>query len=89
MAQAWHRGGKWVAVRQTILERDRHTCQIGGEHCITRATHVDHIISPAEGGAWYDPTNLRAACEPCNLRRPRPRLRKSRDMRPEGASRDW
>ncbi len=70
MAQPWHRG-PWQQIRQTILTRDHHTCQIRGTHCTLQATHVDHITSPLEGGAWYDPTNLRATCQQCNLRRPR------------------
>jgi 5-methylcytosine-specific restriction endonuclease McrA len=39
---------------------------IGGPRCTVRATQVDHIVPISEGGAMYDPANLRAACAPCN-----------------------
>ena len=65
----WLRG-KWPVVRRGILERDEHLCQIRGEHCTIDANHVDHIVSPRQGGAWWDPANLRAACARCNNSRP-------------------
>lgn len=52
-----------------ILERDRHQCQIRGANCRGEATTVDHIISWQSGGAWFDPSNLRAACPTCNYGR--------------------
>ena len=61
--------GPWPTVRATILERDNHACQIRGTKCGGRATDVDHIIPWQEGGAWYDPLNLRAACPACNRAR--------------------
>jgi 5-methylcytosine-specific restriction endonuclease McrA len=59
----------WKRLRLLILERDRHTCQVQGEGCTTVATTVDHIVSVGEGGAFYDPANLRAACPHCNSAR--------------------
>ena len=32
------------------------------------ATSVDHIDPVVEGGEFYDPANLRAACKGCNSR---------------------
>jgi 5-methylcytosine-specific restriction endonuclease McrA len=59
----------WQTVRRTILERDRHTCQINGPGCRGKATQVDHIAPLSEGGARLDATNLRAACSTCNAGR--------------------
>ncbi len=49
-----------------VLERDGHRCQIHGHRCTILATDVDHIVPLADGGAPYDPANLRAACKWCN-----------------------
>ena len=61
--------GRWQAVRKRILERDGHLCQIRTPKCTIHATHVDHIIPVTQGGPWWEPTNLRAACQNCNLGR--------------------
>ena len=61
--------GPWARIRKSILERDQYTCQIRGPKCTTTATQVDHIIPITKGGAWYDPTNLRASCAKCNYAR--------------------
>jgi hypothetical protein len=61
--------GAWPRIRKAILERDNHTCQIRAARCTTHATHVDHIIPVTQGGPWWEPTNLRAACQNCNLGR--------------------
>ena len=58
--------GKWQTVRKQILARDRHECQIRLPGCTHTATTVDHITPIAWGGEWYEPSNLRAACAPCN-----------------------
>ena len=50
-----------------ILARDGFRCQIAGPRCKTKATHVDHIVSVSDGGAKFDPANLRAACASCNI----------------------
>lgn len=59
----------WLRLRTLILERDGGKCQINGPTCKGTATEVDHIEPSSEGGAFWDPTNLRAACKPCNARR--------------------
>lgn len=45
-------------LRQYIMERDNHTCQL----CGAPAAEIDHIASSSD-----DPSNLRALCKPCNL----------------------
>lgn len=63
------RGRPWRRVRDAVLQRDGHLCQIQGDHCTLDATEADHIIPLAQGGAPYDPRNLRAACRACNRAR--------------------
>lgn len=62
----------WRQLRQTILERDHHQCQIRTPGiCTGHATVVDKIHTAAAGGNWQNPTNLRAACWHCNDHRGR------------------
>ena len=57
----WHR---WPpGLRATIFARDNWECQIQGPNCTHRATEIDHKVSPLNGGAWFDPDNLQAACK--------------------------
>ncbi len=58
---------RWAEVRRLVLARDLHLCQIRRHKCRTRASEVDHIVAVADGGAPFDPSNLRAACKPCNI----------------------
>ena len=58
---------RWRRVRRIVLDRDRETCQIRLGRCRYHANHVDHIIDWRDGGAWFDPLNLRAACGSCNV----------------------
>jgi hypothetical protein len=59
---------KWERVRRLVLERDNERCQVhASKKCRGRANTVDHIIRPEEGGAEYDPANLRASCRSCNM----------------------
>jgi len=66
MAQSPYTMPQWRRLRLQILERDGYMCQIKGPKCTKRATAVDHIVPVNDGGAFYDPTNLRAACQWCN-----------------------
>jgi 5-methylcytosine-specific restriction endonuclease McrA len=59
----------WRNLRLAVLDRDRWLCQIHGPTCTNVATCVDHVEPVADGGAYYDPANLRAACVACNARR--------------------
>jgi 5-methylcytosine-specific restriction protein A len=54
-------------LRQWVLARDRHQCQIRGPNCTHVATQVDHIVARADGGPVFDLANLRAACRTCNM----------------------
>ena len=64
--KATNRG--WHTIRQTVLARDGHICQIALPGCTTIATAVDHIQPRARGGT-DDLHNLRAACTHCNSSR--------------------
>ena len=48
-------------LRGAVLHRDGWTCS----YCGREATEVDHVAPRARGGATA-PTNLVAACRPCN-----------------------
>jgi 5-methylcytosine-specific restriction enzyme A len=61
-----HGGRQWRTLRLRILHRDGYQCQINGPGCTHTADQVDHIVRLSEGGAKYDPRNLRAACTHCN-----------------------
>ena len=59
----------WQALRTYVLDRDGWQCQIRAKDCTHVATCVDHIDPAVEGGAFYDPANVRASCTGCNARR--------------------
>lgn len=71
---AWPYCWPWPKVRALVLERDQHVCQIRGPRCTVHATDADHIVPPNEGGAAFDPSNVRAACPQCNRGRGQARL---------------
>jgi 5-methylcytosine-specific restriction enzyme A len=56
---------QWRDVRQTVLERARFMCELGGPDCTTYATECHHRVPVAAGGN-DDPSNLLAACESCH-----------------------
>ncbi len=62
--------------RQSLMARDRHTCQ----YCGKRSKHltVDHVI-PRERGGRHDWDNLVACCMACNNRK-RNRTPREADM---------
>jgi 5-methylcytosine-specific restriction endonuclease McrA len=67
MAKPYYR---WPAgLRQSILQRDDHTCRVRLPGCTHHAEVIDHIIPALSGGAWFEPSNLRAACKSCNRAR--------------------
>ena len=56
----------WARIRERVLRRDGHQCQWirqdgSDEKCGEHATHVDHILNAARGGADGD-DNLQALC---------------------------
>lgn len=63
MVKALYRTAAWRLVRRQVLVRDGHLCQIRLPGCTTVADSVDHRIEVDDGGAWYDPANLQAACK--------------------------
>lgn len=60
-------GGPWRRLRKQVLERDSYVCQIRLDGCTGHAVTVDHIQPIALGGAWWETSNLRAACAKCNI----------------------
>jgi len=58
----------WRKLRLKILARDGWRCFTPG--CTRPATQVDHIVDITDAPSLrLDPSNLRAACGPCNLAR--------------------
>ncbi|MFG1683508.1 HNH endonuclease [Nonomuraea sp. NPDC049269] len=55
----------WGAIRQRILKRDNHACQMPTPLgvCGAWANEVDHI-TPASLGGSDEPANLRSLCGP-------------------------
>jgi 5-methylcytosine-specific restriction enzyme A len=51
-------------LKRAILERDDYRCQL----CPRPATEVDHVIPRSAGGTDH-PSNLRAICHPCHVKR--------------------
>ncbi len=57
-----------------VRERDNNTCKVCGltlgeirpDGSVVKSIHVDHIVPRASGGTNCD-TNLRCACDKCNL----------------------
>lgn len=76
MSRGWSKGSttRWRTLRAYILRRDFGQCRIGAPGCTHEATHVDHIV-PRHMGGTDEETNLRAACEHCNLTRKRSSLK--------------
>lgn len=56
----------WPRIRVQVLRRDGYLCQIRGTRCLGEASEVDHVVPLSRRGPAYDPSNLRAACAPCN-----------------------
>lgn len=58
-----------MELRQWVIDQAMGVCQIQDPGCTRWATHVDHIVPLVQGGAMWDPANLRASCATCNLSR--------------------
>lgn len=70
MAKAPYNTRAWQRVRLQVLERDGHTCRVGLNVCTIEATTAHHVtpvsrLHPRDP-ALLDPTNIVAACIPCN-----------------------
>lgn len=63
-------------LRLQIYQRDDNQCRLRLSGCTTIPTQLDHIVAPNQGGAWFDPANLRAACASCNNKRAKPKRRR-------------
>ena len=55
---------QWRLLRQSIIERDKYTCQSCG--IITHSLEVDHIDT---NNLNNDPSNLQTLCSPCHLKK--------------------
>lgn len=69
MSKHSSKGPDWERTRLAVLARDGHVCRLQFQGvCTTVATTVDHVVAKVHGGS-DDPSNLVAACHPCNLRK--------------------
>jgi 5-methylcytosine-specific restriction endonuclease McrA len=58
---------RWQKLRRAILRRDGRLCQIRGRRCTGIATTVHHILpASTHPHLFWEPSNLQAACKPCN-----------------------
>ena len=55
---------QWRKLRQSIIERDKYTCQDCG--IIGTAIDVDHIDT---NNLNNDPSNLQTLCRPCHIKK--------------------
>lgn len=92
MADSPYKTDQWRKLRSVIYERDRGICQVcDNPHRVPPdAYDVDHIVPWLDGGAWFDPANLRLACPKGNRGRRPDRLaaKINRTVAPE-PSRQW
>ncbi len=60
------RGGRWMAMRESVLRRDKGLCLLCQAHGrATQADEVDHIVPLEQGGTDAD-ANLQSVCRPCH-----------------------
>jgi 5-methylcytosine-specific restriction protein A len=64
-ADPFYRSAEWHRARALALRRDGKLCQACGD----TASHVDHIVARAAGGASLDLANLRSLCAGCHSRK--------------------
>lgn len=70
-------GWRWQRIRRLVILRDDGVCQLRLPPCTSRATTADHVVGVALGGS-DDPSNLVAACAPCNEYKRRQQARAGR-----------
>lgn len=85
---------QWRKLRPVIYDRDRGMCRVCDQpHRVSpNAYDIDHIIPWSEGGAWFDPANLRLSCPEGNRGRVSGRLALAARINRNTAtqpSRDW
>jgi 5-methylcytosine-specific restriction endonuclease McrA len=71
MSRGWGERGSsraWRNVRQYVLDRDRHRCQLRLHGCTYRATHAHHTVEWFGRPEDVDPALIVAACSSCNLK---------------------
>lgn len=56
----------YLKLRFSVLHRDNFTCQYCGRSAPTVKLVVDHVIPVSSGGLTVE-SNLKTACEECNL----------------------
>lgn len=58
---------RWQQLRRQVIRRDGQRCSVLGCHQEMRLpgmVQVDHIVEVLDGGAFWDPANLRVFCKP-------------------------
>ena len=65
-ARQVYRSRQWAIVRQRVKRRDGWKCVLCGYH---GRIEVDHIVALKDGGAPFDPLNLRSLCRRCHIGR--------------------
>ena len=55
----------WRKLTREIQARDHWQCQ----YCGRPSWCADHVLRPDQGGSFWDPSNLVAACRSCNTGR--------------------
>ena len=67
MADRRYSSQRWQRLRLLVLQRDEHACRIQGPRCRGIANTVHHILPSSQyPELFWDPSNLQAACGPCN-----------------------
>lgn len=62
-----HNSSTWrYRVQPAQLRQFPLCCMCEAEGRVVAAVHVDHIRPIRDGGAAYDPANLRSLCKPCH-----------------------
>jgi len=68
---------RWKLLRAELIETRPWVCGICGNRIATRdEIEADHIVPVADGGAPFDPTNVRLSHRSCNRRRRASRVRR-------------
>jgi 5-methylcytosine-specific restriction endonuclease McrA len=57
----------WQRLRKAVLARDGCVCRLRGPRCRGYASSVHHLVPSSQAPElFWEPSNLAAACEPCN-----------------------